>query len=198
MEKFEHHLVSVIIPTRDSSRTLPTCLSSLRTQRDLNVEIVVVDQESRDTTRRIACEYGASVIDTKRTDIYIPPSQSRNVGFSKCSGNYVLHLDSDMELSSPNLLSSCVLACKLADAVVIPEVDVGKGFWAKCKRMERQCHIGRAMVESTRFLKRDMFRAVSGYNSNITSGEDWELTDRLLQRGAVIGRVAHEIGRAHV
>src|SRR2546427_2291681 len=117
MERFENNLVSVIIPTRDSSRTLPICLSSVRSQRDLNVEIVVVDQESRDITRKIAHEYGASVIDIKRTDTYIPPSRSRNVGFSKSSGNYVLHLDSDMELASPNLLSACVSVCKLADAV---------------------------------------------------------------------------------
>jgi arabinofuranan 3-O-arabinosyltransferase len=159
---------------------------------------VVVDQESRDTTRKIAHAYGASVIDIKRTDIYIPPSQSRNVGFSKSGGKYVLHLDSDMELSSPNLLSTCVSVCKLADAVIIPEIDVGNGFWAKCKRMERQCHFGRTMLESPRFFRRDIFQAVSGYNTDITSGEDWDLTDRLVERRAVIDRVApvirHHLG----
>jgi len=162
------------------------------------VEVVVVDQESRDATRTIAQKYGASVIDIHRTAIYVPPSQSRNVGFSKSNGDYVLHLDSDMELSSPNLLSSCVSACKEADVVVIPEIDIGKGFWAKCKSMERQCHFGRTILESPRFFRRDTFQAVSGYNTNITSGEDWELTDRLVEQGAIIGRVApvirHHLG----
>ena len=198
LERSENSLVSVIIPTRDSSRTLPICLRSVRGQRDLDVEIVVVDQESRDVSRMIAHEYGASVINIHRTDIYIPPSQSRNVGFSKSSGDYVLHLDSDMELSSPNLLSACVLACKAADAVVIPEVDVGKGFWAKCKGLERQCHLGRTILESPRFFRRETFQAVSGYNTSITSGEDWELTDRLVEQGSIIGRVApvirHHLG----
>jgi len=108
----ERNLVSVIVPTRDSSRTIATCLESLGRQRDVEIDIVIVDQESNDGTSMIAHDYGATVVNVKRTATYAPPSRSRNVGFSKSRGNYVLHIDSDMELSSPELLSSCVSACR--------------------------------------------------------------------------------------
>ncbi len=147
----ERTLVSVVVPTRDSSRTLATCLESLRHQNDLGIEIVVVDQESKDGTRMIANDYGAIVIDVKRTATYAPPSRSRNVGFSKSRGNYVLHIDSDMELSSPDLLSSCVSACGSAHAVIIPEIDVGTGFWAECKTLERQSHLGKTLLERPQY-----------------------------------------------
>lgn len=189
----ETNLVSVIIPTRDSSRTLGICLESLRRQRDLDVEIVIVDQESQDGTRSVAHSYDATVVDVKRTVTYSPPSRSRNVGFSKSRGNYILHLDSDMELSSPDLLSVCIRTCQKADAVIIPEVDVGTGFWARCKSMERQCSFGRPWLESPRFFRRETFEKISGYDQSITSGEDWDLTDRLLKGGAIVARVPTRI-----
>jgi len=192
-EESEENLVSVIVPTRDSSRTLATCLESLRCQRGVEIEILIVDQESRDGTRAIARKFDATVIDIRRTTIYSPPSRSRNIGFDRSRGRYVLHIDSDMELSSSDLLSTCISACGPAEAVIIPEVDIGTGFWAECKCMERQCHLGRTWLESPRFFKREIFQALSGYDPAITSGEDWELTDRLLERGAIMARIPLKI-----
>jgi arabinofuranan 3-O-arabinosyltransferase len=189
----ENALVSIIIPTRDSSQTLRECLESIRKQRNPRIEVLVVDQDSRDSTRSIALSFNALVVDAKRTAFYHPPSHSRNLGFSKSTGKYVLHLDSDMELSSPDLISNCVKACRSAQAVIIPEIDVGRGFWAKCKSLERRCQYGRTWLESPRFFKRDVLEALSGYDSEITTGEDWELTDRLIEQGAPIARVSSEI-----
>jgi hypothetical protein len=104
-----------------------------------------------------------------------------------------------MELSSPDLLRLCIDACIGADAVIIPEIDVGIGFWAKCKTMERQCHLGRTLLESPRFFKRNILERISGYDPNVSSGEDWDLTDRLVRRGALIARapysLKHHLGR---
>jgi glycosyltransferase involved in cell wall biosynthesis len=58
MEKNMHRpLVSIIIPTKNSARTLAACLESCRSQTYENIEIIVVDNFSSDMTPEIAKQY---------------------------------------------------------------------------------------------------------------------------------------------
>jgi glycosyltransferase involved in cell wall biosynthesis len=50
-------LVSVIIPTYNSSRTLEKCLESIKNQSYKNIEIIVVDNNSKDNTKEIALKF---------------------------------------------------------------------------------------------------------------------------------------------
>jgi probable beta-1,3-galactosyltransferase len=54
-------LVSVIIPTYNSSRTLEKCLKSIKNQTYKNIEIIVVDNNSIDNTKEIAKKYTGKV-----------------------------------------------------------------------------------------------------------------------------------------
>jgi len=49
--------VSVIVPTKNSSRTLERCSKSIKNQSYKNVEIIVVDNNSTDNTKEIAQKY---------------------------------------------------------------------------------------------------------------------------------------------
>jgi glycosyltransferase involved in cell wall biosynthesis len=53
----DNPLVSVIIPTYNSSRTLKKSLESIKNQTYENIEIIVVDNNSKDNTKDIALEY---------------------------------------------------------------------------------------------------------------------------------------------
>ena len=69
-------------------------------------------------------------------------SQARNIAADKASGNLILSLDSDMEFT-PRVVEECINKVTAGyDAVIIPEVSVGFGFWAKCKALEKSCYIG--------------------------------------------------------
>ena len=54
MQQNKSPLVSVIIPTYNSARTLETTLKSVKDQTYPNIEMIVVDIQSKDTTRQIA------------------------------------------------------------------------------------------------------------------------------------------------
>ena len=54
-------LVSVIIPTKNSGKTLLQCLDSIKNQNYENIEIIVVDNYSTDNTLQIAKIYTNTV-----------------------------------------------------------------------------------------------------------------------------------------
>jgi glycosyltransferase involved in cell wall biosynthesis len=54
-------LVSIIIPTKNSARTIQACLESCKDQTYQNIEIIVVDNFSTDGTFEIAKKYTDNV-----------------------------------------------------------------------------------------------------------------------------------------
>jgi glycosyltransferase involved in cell wall biosynthesis len=54
--------VSVIVPARNEEACLSACLHSLVTQRDVNLEIIVVDDHSTDRTRDIAGSFSQASV----------------------------------------------------------------------------------------------------------------------------------------
>jgi glycosyltransferase involved in cell wall biosynthesis len=187
-------LVSAIVPTRNSARTLEACLESIRSQHYRPIEIVVVDNESTDQTLQIA-SHGADVV-----DIFGPErSAQRNRGARLARGDYLLFVDSDMELA-PGVVSECVeaLQASAAPGVVIPEISVGEGFLAHCRALERSCYVGDDTVEAARFYSRAMFEAAGGFDENLVAFEDWDLSIRVAagrRLPRTVSMISHDEGR---
>src|SRR3989339_765028 len=104
--KYHMHKVSIIIPTKNSGKTIRKCLKSVRDQSYPNIEIVVVDNFSLDHTLKIAQKYADYVFSAAPER-----SAQRNYGVHKCTGEYVMIVDSDMYLSL-NVIKECVEALK--------------------------------------------------------------------------------------
>ena len=176
---------SVIVPTRDEARNLPRLLSSLVSQEDVTFEVLVVDQDSCDATREIAKDLGCLVLPAPRSAFYSPPSRSRNLGAAASHGNYLVHLDADMEL--PDVLLLRRLRDHFddgAEAIVLHEVDVAYGFWSRVKAVERMCYIGTS-IESPRAVSRKVFHEIGGYDVDVSSGEDYLMAARLARHGVI-------------
>src|SRR5450759_661746 len=155
-------LVSVIITTRNEEAVIEKLLQSVRTQTYPSVEIILVDNNSSDHTCDIAHSYVDKLL------IKGPErSAQRNHGVQEASGDYVLILDADMELS-PNVVKdaiNCVTREPLIKAIIIPEQSFGKNFWARCKALERNCYIDDyTNVTGARFFERQTFLQVGGYD----------------------------------
>lgn len=182
-------LVSVIIPTKNSSTTLGACLESVKTQRYSPVEVIVVDNYSNDKTLDLAHRH-TSLLFSKGPE----RSAQRNFGVKKASGEYIVIIDSDMVLA-PSVISDCVKLIESQpglEGVVIPEESFGEGYWAQCKKLERSFYVGVDYMEAARFFKRDTFLSVGGYDTKMVSGEDWDLSQRIEEVGP-LGRVSSYI-----
>lgn len=171
--------VSIIVPTKNSAATLRACLQSVRDQSYLNIETVVVDNFSTDNTVNIAKELGAAVYQKGPER-----SPQRNYGVSKAAGEFVLIIDSDMELGK-DVVGQCAAAFAdpQVEGVVIPEESFGTGFWAQCKRLERSFYVGVPWMEAARAFRRETYLKLGGYDEAMVSGEDWDLSQRAEAEG---------------
>ena len=185
--------VTIVVPTRNSRRTVAACLESLRSQSHRSL-VVVVDNHSTDDTLAIALEY-ADVVAIAGPE----RSAQRNVGASLTRSPVVGFIDSDMVVGSDVAeLAARALAAGAA-AVVVPEQSFGDGFWAEVRKFERSFYRGSDSVEAARFFRRDVFEAVGGFDEAMEPGpEDWDLTIRARRVAPVVrisGEIAHDEGR---
>lgn len=189
--------VSIIVPTKNSSATLRACLESVSKQTYQNLELIVVDNHSTDDTAAIASEY------TKHVFIKGPErSAQRNYAVTKSTGEYVVIIDSDMELS-PKVIEAAVAAIDrpAVAGVIIPEESFGKGFWAQCKKLERSFYVGVDWMEAARFFRKSTYTKLGGYDLSMTSGEDWDLSQRVAATGSlarITEYIYHNEGRINL
>lgn len=85
---------SVIIPTYNYGRYLPTALDSVLDQSRDDVEIVVVDDASTDSTPEIVSRYTRHV-EYLRLRSNVGPARAWGVGLERVTGQYVCKLDAD-------------------------------------------------------------------------------------------------------
>ena len=182
-------LVSVIIPTFCSGQILEICIKSIRNQSYDKIEVIVVDAFSQDDTRQVAERFEAKVF-----LLADERSPARNFGVRLAKGQFVLLVDSDMELT-PNVVEECVAKClgDNADAIIIPEETVGRSFLARCKKLEKGMRAEEFYSEAPRFFKKEVYISIGGYDGNLVLGEDFELTHRLRRAGFAIGRCEAKI-----
>jgi glycosyltransferase involved in cell wall biosynthesis len=179
----EQPLVSVIVPTRHSGRTILQCLESIRSQTYPRIELVVVDKGSTDATPSLSAPLADLFVTGGRER-----SAQRNLGAARAAGEYLLFVDSDMVLE-PKVVEECLAVRDAADAAVIPEASFGEGLWARCKALERSCYLGDDTIEAARFFRRETFEAAGRYDESMDAGEDWDLHARARLLGARIGRI---------
>ena len=187
----EKPLVSVIIPTKNSEATIEKCLRSIRNQTYPNVEIIVVDNYSRDKTKDIAQNYGAR--------IYLKgPERSSQVNFgvTKAKGKYIYRVDSDFVLE-PSVVEEAVSKCEEHgyDVVAVHNAsDPTISFWSKVRKLERDCYEDDELNIGARFIRREVFEAVGGFDETLVAAEDYDLHNKLLEKGFRVGRIrAQEI-----
>jgi len=90
-------LISIIVPVYNTERYLEQCLDSLLAQTFQDIEIIIVDDESTDSSAEIALRYEQA--NPNKVKVYSKENggagTARNYGFERSKGEYVCFIDSD-------------------------------------------------------------------------------------------------------
>jgi glycosyltransferase involved in cell wall biosynthesis len=166
-------LVSVVIPTYNSSRTLPQCLKSISEQTYSHVETIVIDRFSEDETENIARKFQVTLLKKG-------PERSvqKNFAAQLAKGDFVYFVDSDFILERA-AISKCVKACKNLDGVTTINYSVGHGIWGKSIALQERFLAHDSTIQTVRFIKKKAFLKLGGFDKMLVIGEDLDLYARL-------------------
>jgi len=184
----DNPLVSVIVPTYNSSQTLAACLGSIKEQSYKNIEIIVVDNNSTDETKKIAYDFTTRVYNKGNER-----SAQVNYGVEKAKSDYVYKVDSDFILDS-SVVKECIDEIKRGfDAVVVHNSpDVRVSWIARIRKFEVDMYKYDITHSSARFVSRDAYKNVGGFNVKITAGEDYDFQNKLNRQGFKTGFIDAE------
>src|SRR3989304_8873770 len=169
-------LVSIIVPTKNPQATIERCLMSIRQQDYGNLEIIVVDNYSRDATRQLAEKYADKIF------LKGPERGAQiNFGVREAAGKYVYRVDSDFVLSSSIVTEAVEMSEQHGfDAIIVHNTsDPSISFWAKVRKMERDSYKNDELTVAARFWRKEAFLAVGGFDECLVAGGDYDLHNKL-------------------
>lgn len=187
-------IVTVVIATFNSERTIEKCLLSIKKQTYPNVDIVVVDSLYYDKKRQEKCR---KIIEKYARYFQDGPERSiqRNRGIKEAKGEYILVIDQDMYLTE-NVVKDCYTMFSSGNyiALTIPEISIGVGFWTKCVALERYVStvLEEGMNECCRFFKKRDAMIIGCYDPTVVGIEDSDFHYKMQSRGK-IGKIKSHI-----
>ena len=147
-----NNCISIIVPVYNAESYLPQCIDSICNQTYRELEIILVDDGSTDTSPRI-CDYFAAkdericVIHKKNEGLV----KARKTGLEASKGNYIGYIDSD-DWIEPNMYE------RLFTILINEEVDI-----AMCGRYEDSDESRKAVYhgfEEGRYNKTELIKKI--------------------------------------
>ena len=181
--------VSVIIPTYNRARYLPTALDSIIAQTVKPLEIIVVDDGSTDDTEQVVAFYHDSVSYIRQENA--GPSAARNLGIRAARGSIIAFLDSDDAWLPLKLEKQLNCFTEKPDLGMIGtgyfncDENLGNPVWQasfKLAATEREEILIRNLWPTpTLLIRRNCFDAVGMFDEEMKFAEDWDMWTRIAQ-----------------
>jgi glycosyltransferase involved in cell wall biosynthesis len=186
--------ITVIVPTRNRWPLLSRCaLPSVRAQEDVDLELVVVDDGSRDETSARLAEISDHRMRVLHHDVALGQPVARNTGASVARGGWLAFLDDD-DLWAPRKLRLQLDAATASGAgwVYARSVTVDASlrvlrddpFPTPAELPELLLHGNWIPGGGSNVIVRsDLFRLAGRFDESLATVEDWDLWLRLLESG---------------
>jgi GT2 family glycosyltransferase len=188
-------IISFVVPTLNEEKHIGRCLESilrLEVPSHVNIEILVVDNQSADRTVEISRGLGARVIEVAPGH----PSRARNTGARAARGGWLAFIDADCQLP-PNWLSMCGSHLLNGTRVVAAAGTMCRPHHAS-PWVEHAWHTiahrqTSAAVRSANWLPafnllvdRSAFESVGGFDESLRTCEDCDLGYKLAELGTLV------------
>ena len=158
--------ISVIIRTRNSDTVLRRCLASLKQQKNVSFDIIVVDSGSTDDTLLIAKAFECKVIPYPISDFAFNYSRALNLGIQQANGENILIVSSHVWLPNPNSVQW--MLDKLHEDAAIKAVSLSRSKDVEQLTKEIQTPYGARITQ-------DQFKGEGMYNyCSLIRKADWE------------------------
>ena len=186
-------LVSVVIPNYNYEKFITETIESVLAQTYKNIEIIVVDDGSKDKSLEVLAEFGdkIQVVQQKNAGV----SAARNHGVSLSKGAFIAFLDADdvwlpeklerqiekFNQDSEVGLVHCSMTLINLKNEPIGENISGQEGWVSEEFLifERGVVIG---AGSTALVKREIFDAVGGFDLRLSTAADWDFCYQVSRR----------------
>ena len=197
----EDPLVSIIIPTHNRLQALKRAIASARAQDYSNIELVVIDDGSRDGTWDYLSEQGPLDSWTiARNEQPLGACAARNKAIQLARGEFIANLDDD-DFFESNRISRLLSAFRVGVAAV---TSFDRFFsnhgpsrvWKKKRRITLDDLLYRNRAGNAFLTKKEFLLAIGGFDATLKAAQDHDLFVRLAQTfGAVvtIPEVLHNI-----
>lgn len=180
-------LVSIIVPCYNSEDYISECLESVLSQDYDNIEVILVDDGSSDSSLEIVRQYpDVRVLSQANAGACV----ARNRGFGACSGKYVKFLDSD-DVLEPGVISRQVMFSEKEgdNSIVYGDFFIlknGKRLFQDTtlpKEHQSAALLFKDILTSTPLHRRWMIERVGGFDERFRNGQEWNLHVRLSSEG---------------
>jgi glycosyltransferase involved in cell wall biosynthesis len=176
-------MVSVVIPCYNQAHFLPEAIESALSQKHRTIEVVVVDDGSRDKIREVIGRY-SDIVFVRQENRGL--AEARNSGFGASSGEYVVFLDADDRLT-PNAVEAHLLCfAKHPEAgFVVGDIDhitldgsyLGSPRWPllEANQYEELLRVNHVANTIAVMFHREVLEQLGGFKSACSPAEDYEL-----------------------
>lgn len=184
--------LSFVVPVRDQAAHLRACLEAvrlaaswLRASTGAEIEILVVDNGSRDASREVALEAGARLLCAP--DVAL--GALRNRGWRAARGEWVAFVDADVEIAPSWAATALEILTDPAAAGAGADYRApSDGTWVQrtydlLRRRSDSGGEARWLPAGNLVLRRRALEAVGGFDERLAACEDVDLCLRLRERG---------------
>jgi len=183
-------LVSVVIPTHNRSRLVVRAVKSVLAQQGVDLEVIVVDDASRDDTAKVVGSLTDPRIRFLAHETNRGASAARNTGIGMAGGEYIAFLDSDDEwLPGKAAAQAAVLTGDPAVGLVYcgfrtvdEEMDLGIDRNIEVHRGDVFGDLLRGWCPDTTSMlmaRRDLLEEVGLFDTSLAGFQDYDLLLRL-------------------
>lgn len=181
--------ISFVIPAKNEEKHIADTIYAIKQHAVVtDYEIIVIDNDSTDTTADIAANLGAKVIHKTGGTI----GAARNAGVAQAQFPVIVFIDADVSLTSSwqqeiqstlSLIDENYKLVTGSHCIPPPHGNwLERNWFQNFSQKAATVHLGTGHL----IMSRELFRQINGFNENLRTGEDYDICQRARAVGADI------------